>query len=216
MGFDCIHSNLHKTFATPHGGGGPGAGAVGCKAHLVPYLPKSAMMDGEGIQVRSFAGNFLVVVKALTYIMTLGQEGIPEAAKNAVLNANYLMRKIQGTFEPAFDRICMHEFVLDLSGFKKETGVSALDVAKSLIDYGMHPPTMYFPLIVHEALMLEPTETESRETLDWAADVFRQLYELAHKDPEFMHNAPHNAQIGRPDEVRAARNPILRYQKAEA
>ena len=217
MGFDCIHSNLHKTFATPHGGGGPGAGAVGCKAHLVPYLPKSAMMDeGEGIQVRSFAGNFLVVVKALTYIMTLGQEGIPEAAKNAVLNANYLMRKIQGTFEPAFDRICMHEFVLDLSKFKKETGVSALDVAKSLIDYGMHPPTMYFPLIVHEALMLEPTETESRETLDWAADVFRQLYELAYKDPEFMHNAPHNAQIGRPDEVRAARTPILRWQKAEA
>jgi len=211
MGFDCIHSNLHKTFATPHGGGGPGAGAVGCKAHLMPYLPKSAMMGGEGIQVRSFAGNFLVVVKALTYIMTLGQEGIPEAAKNAVLNANYLMRKIQGTFEPAFDRTCMHEFVLDLSGFKKETGVSALDVAKSLIDYGMHPPTMYFPLIVHEALMLEPTETESRETLDWAADVFRQLYELAHKDPEFMHNAPHNAQIGRPDEVRAARTPILRY-----
>jgi glycine dehydrogenase subunit 2 len=217
MGFDCVHLNLHKTFATPHGGGGPGAGAVGCKAHLAPYLPKSAMMDeGEGIQVRSFAGNFLVVVKALTYIMTLGQEGIPEAAKNAVLNANYLMRKIQGTFEPAFDRICMHEFVLDLSKFKKETGVSALDVAKSLIDYGMHPPTMYFPLIVHEALMLEPTETESRETLDWAADVFRQLYELAYKDPEFMHNAPHDAQIGRPDEVRAARTPILRWQKAEA
>ena len=143
--------------------------------------------------------------------MTLGREGIPEAARNAVLNANYLMRKIQGTFEPAFDRVCMHEFVLDLSAFKKETGVSALDVAKSLIDCGMHPPTMYFPLIVHEALMLEPTETESRETLDWAADVFRRLYELAHKDPETMRGAPHSAQIGRPDEVRAARNPVLRY-----
>ncbi len=214
MGFDCIHMNLHKTFATPHGGGGPGAGAVGCKAHLAPYLPKSSMMSGEEhIQVRSFAGNFLVVVKALAYIATLGREGIPEAAKTAVLNANYLMRKIQGTFEPAFDRICMHEFVLDLSEFKKETGVSALDVAKSLIDYGMHPPTMYFPLIVHEALMLEPTETESRETLDWAAEVFRKLYTLAKEDPEFMHNAPHNAQIGRPDEVRAARQPILRWQK---
>ncbi len=212
MGFDCIHSNLHKTFATPHGGGGPGAGAVGCKDFLAKFLPKSASMDGEGhIQVRSFAGNFLVVVRALTYIMTLGREGIPEAAQNAVLNANYLQSKIKGTFQPAFDRICMHEFVLDLSEFKKETGVSALDVAKSLIDYGMHPPTMYFPLIVHEALMLEPTETESKETLDWAADVYRQLYELAHKDPEFMHNAPHNAQIGRPDEVRAARNPVLRY-----
>ena len=212
MGFDCIHLNLHKTFATPHGGGGPGAGAVGCKAHLAPYLPKSSMMDGgEHIQVRSFAGNFLVVVKALTYILTLGREGIPEAAKNAVLNANYLQAKIKGTFEPAFDRICMHEFVLDLSKFKKETGVSALDVAKTLIDNGMHPPTMYFPLIVHEALMLEPTETESKDTLDWAVEVFRKLFCLAHEDPEYMHNAPHNAQIGRPDEVRAARNPVLRW-----
>ena len=212
MGFDCIHMNLHKTFATPHGGGGPGAGAVGCKAHLAEFLPTSALMDGVGeLQMRSFAGNFLVVVKALAYIMTLGREGIPEASANAVLNANYLMRRIQGTFEPAFDRICMHEFVLDLSEFKKRTGVSALDVAKSLIDYGMHPPTMYFPLIVHEALMLEPTETESRETLDWAADIFRKLYELAETDPEYMHNAPHSAYIARPDEVRAARTPILRY-----
>ena len=215
MGFDCIHSNLHKTFATPHGGGGPGAGAVGCKAHLAQFLPKSALMDGEGhIQVRAFAGNFLVVLRALTYLMTLGREGIPEAAQNAVLNANYLMQKIKGTFVPAFDRICMHEFVLDLSEFKKQTGVSALDVAKTLIDYGMHPPTMYFPLIVHEALMLEPTETESRETLDWAADVFRQLFELAHQDPEYMHHAPHNAQIGRPDEVRATRTPVVRWVKA--
>lgn len=213
MGFDCVHLNLHKTFATPHGGGGPGAGAVGCKDFLAAYLPKSATMDEPGhIQVKSFAGNFLVVVKALTYILTLGKEGIPEAAKNAVLNANYLMEKIKGTFEPAFDRICMHEFVLDLSKFKKETGVSALDVAKSLIDNGMHPPTMYFPLIVHEALMLEPTETESRDTLDWAAEVFRSLYKLAYQDPEYMHNAPHNAQIGRPDEVKAARTPILKYQ----
>ena len=213
MGFDCIHLNLHKTFATPHGGGGPGAGAVGCKAHLAEYLPKSATMDEPGhIQVKAFAGNFLVVVKAMTYILTLGKEGIPEAAKNAVLNANYLQEQIKGTFEPAFDRICMHEFVLDLSKFKKETGVSALDVAKSLIDNGMHPPTMYFPLIVHEALMLEPTETESKDTLDWAAEVFRNLYELGYKDPEYMHGAPHNAQIARPDEVQAARNPILRYQ----
>ncbi len=212
MGFDCIHLNLHKTFATPHGGGGPGSGAVGCKAHLAQFLPKSATMDcGEHIQVRSFAGNFLVVVKAMTYILSLGKRGIPEAAQNAVLNANYLQAKIKGTFEPAFDRICMHEFVLDLSKFKKETGVSALDVAKTLIDNGMHPPTMYFPLIVHEALMLEPTETESKDTLDWAADIFRKLYDLGHSDPEYMHNSPHNAQIGRPDEVRAARNPVLRY-----
>ena len=215
MGFDCIHMNLHKTFATPHGGGGPGAGAVGCKEFLMPYLPQSSLMTGsECLLVRSFAGNFLVVVKALTYIMTLGREGIPEAAQNAVLNANYLMHRIKGTFTPAFDRLCMHEFVLDLSEFKKETGVSALDVAKSLIDYGMHPPTMYFPLIVHEALMLEPTETESRETLDWAAEVFGKLYELGHTDPEWMHHAPHNAQIGRPDEVQAARRPVVRWQKA--
>ena len=213
MGFDCIHSNLHKTFATPHGGGGPGVGAVGCKSHLIPFMPKSAIMDEPGhIQVRSFAGNFLVTLKAMTYLMTLGREGIPEAAKNAVLNANYLQAKIKGTFTPAFDRICMHEFVLDLSDYKKATGVSALDIAKGLIDYGMHPPTIYFPLIVHEALMLEPTETESRETLDWAADVYRQLYELGYKDPEFLHNAPHKAQIGRPDDVTASRNPILRYQ----
>ena len=215
MGFDCIHMNLHKTFATPHGGGGPGSGAVGCKAHLAPYLPKSALLvGGDGIQVRGFSGNFLVVVRALTYVMTLGREGVPEAARNAVLNANYLMAKIRGAFAPAFDRPCMHEFVLDLGQFKKETGVSALDVAKSLIDYGMHPPTMYFPLIVHEALMLEPTETESKETLDWAGEVFHKLADLAREDPEFMHNAPHNAQIGRPDEVRAARNPVLRYRKA--
>ncbi len=212
MGFDCIHSNLHKTFATPHGGGGPGSGAVGCKKHLIPFLPKSELMCEPGhLQVRSFDGNFLVTLKAMCYVMSLGREGIPEAAKNAVLNANYLQAKIKGTFEPAFDRICMHEFVLDLAKFKKETGVSALDVAKTLIDYGMHPPTMYFPLIVHEALMLEPTETESVETLDWAADVFRTLYELGYKDAEYMHNAPHNTVIGRPDDVAASRNPILRH-----
>ncbi len=215
MGFDCIHMNLHKTFATPHGGGGPGAGAVGCKAFLKEFLPASALMEGPGhIQVRSFAGNFLVVVKALTYLLTLGCEGVPKAAQNAVLNANYLLHRIKGTFEPAFDRVCMHEFVLDLAAFKKETGVSALDVAKCLIDYGMHPPTMYFPLIVHEALMLEPTETETKDTLDQAAEVYRKLYELGHTDPEYMHHAPHNTPIGRPDDVRATRTPVVRWQKA--
>jgi glycine dehydrogenase subunit 2 len=187
---------------------------VGCKAFLREFLPASALMEGPGrIQVRGFAGNFLVVVKALAYLLTLGREGVPEASQNAVLNANYLMHAMKGTFTPAFDRVCMHEFVLDLSEYKKATGVSALDVAKCLIDYGMHPPTMYFPLIVHEALMLEPTETESKETLDWAADVFRQLYELGYKDPEYMHNSPHNAPIGRPDEVQAARHPVVRWQK---
>ena len=213
MGFDCIHMNLHKTFATPHGGGGPGAGAVGCKDFLREYLPHSALAEEPGhIQVRSFRGNFLVVVRALAYLLTLGKEGIPEAAENAVLNANYLMAKLKGTFTPAYDRLCMHEFVLDLSGLKKETGISALDVAKSLIDEGIHPPTMYFPLIVHEALMLEPTETEGPETLDHAAEVLRMLYSKAFEDAETMHTAPHHMPIGRPDEVQAARKPILRWK----
>ena len=215
MGFDCIHMNLHKTFATPHGGGGPGAGAVGCKDFLREYLPHSALAEEPGhIQVRGFRGNFLVVVRALAYLLTLGKEGIPEAAENAVLNANYLMAKLKGTFTPAYDRLCMHEFVLDLSGLKKETGVSALDVAKSLIDEGIHPPTMYFPLIVHEALMLEPTETEGIETLDHAAEVLRMLYRKAFEDAESMHTAPHNMPIGRPDEVQAARKPVLRWRGA--
>ena len=215
MGFDCIHMNLHKTFATPHGGGGPGAGAVGCKEFLKEYLPHSALAEEPGhIQVRGFQGNFLVVVRALAYLLALGREGIPEAAENAVLNANYLMAKLKGTFTPAYDRLCMHEFVLDLSGLKKETGVSALDVAKSLIDEGIHPPTMYFPLIVHEALMLEPTETEGIETLDHAAEVLRMLYRKAFEDAESMHTAPHNMPIGRPDEVQAARKPVLRWRGA--
>ena len=215
MGFDCIHMNLHKTFATPHGGGGPGAGAVGCKAFLKEFLPHSALAEEPGhLQVRSFQGNFLVVVRALAYLLALGREGIPEAAENAVLNANYLMAKLKGTYTPAYDRLCMHEFVLDLSDLKKETGVSALDVAKSLIDEGIHPPTMYFPLIVHEALMLEPTETEGPETLDHAAEVLRMLYKKAFEDAEAMHTAPHNMPIGRPDEVQAARKPVLRWKQA--
>ena len=215
MGFDCIHMNLHKTFATPHGGGGPGAGAVGCKAFLKEFLPHSALAEEPGhLQVRSFQGNFLVVVRALAYLLALGREGIPEAAENAVLNANYLMAKLKGTYTPAYDRLCMHEFVLDLSDLKKETGVSALDVAKSLIDEWIHPPTMYFPLIVHEALMLEPTETEGPETLDHAAKVLRMLYKKAFEDAEAMHTAPHNMPIGRPDEVQAARKPVLRWKQA--
>ena len=151
---------------------------------------------------------------ALTYLLTLGRQGIPEAAQNAVLNANYLQALLRGIYTPAYDRICMHEFVLDLSGLKKETGVSALDVAKSLIDEGIHPPTMYFPLIVHEALMLEPTETEGPEVLDQAAEVLRMLYQRAYDDPEAMHGAPHHMPIGRPDEVKAARHPVLRWKRA--
>ena len=178
-------------------------------------MPHSALAEEPGhIQVRSFMGNFLVVVRALTYLLTLGRQGIPEAAQNAVLNANYLQARLRGTYTPAYDRICMHEFVLDLSGLKKETGVSALDVAKSLIDEGIHPPTMYFPLIVHEALMLEPTETEGPEVLDHAAEVLRMLYRRAYDDPAAMHGAPHHMPIGRPDEVKAARHPVLRWKRA--
>ena len=222
MGFDVVHLNLHKTFSTPHGGGGPGSGAVGCKKTLSPFLPKPLTDEtGEGFdwhipqsvgKVRSFYGNFLVVVRALAYLITLGADGIREAAGNAVLNANYLLQKLRQDYTPAYDTDCMHEFVLTLETLKKETGVSAMDIAKGLLDHGIHPPTMYFPLIVHEALMLEPTETESRETLDEAAAVFHQLYEIARRDPEALHAAPRTTPIRRPDETQAARRPVLRYQ----
>lgn len=214
MGFDVVHLNLHKTFSTPHGGGGPGAGPVGCKALLEEFLPKSALGDGAGaghLQMRAFYGNFLVCVRALAYVLTLGAEGVREASETAVLNANYMMHKLKGTYDMAYNHTCMHEFVMSLEELKKATGVTALDVAKSLIDRGIHPPTMYFPLIVHEALMLEPTETESRKTLDEAVTALLELHELAHTDAEYMHNAPHHAQIKRPDEVQAARKPVLKY-----
>ncbi len=214
MGFDVVHLNLHKTFSTPHGGGGPGAGPVGCKALLEKFLPKSALGDGAGeghLQMRAFYGNFLVCMRALTYVLTLGAEGVREASETAVLNANYMMHKLKDTYDMAYDHTCMHEFVMCLEELKKATGVTALDVAKSLIDRGIHPPTMYFPLIVHEALMLEPTETEARRTLDEAVQALLELHELAHTDAEYMHNAPHHAQIKRPDEVQAARKPVLKY-----
>lgn len=214
MGFDVVHLNLHKTFSTPHGGGGPGAGPVGCKEFLKDFLPKSALGDGAGeghLQMRSFYGNFLVCVRALAYVLTLGAEGVREASETAVLNANYMMHKLKDTYDMAYDHTCMHEFVMSLEELKKATGVTALDVAKSLIDRGIHPPTMYFPLIVHEALMLEPTETEARSTLDEAVNALLELHKLAHTDAEYMHNAPHHAQIKRPDEVQAARKPVLKY-----
>ena len=223
MGFDLVHLNLHKTFATPHGGGGPGAGPVGCKGFLKDFLPAGHVEEGEaGLELRdpaqsigrvkSFYGNFGVVVRALTYILTLGAEGIREAAQVAVLNANYLREQLRGSYDVAYgDGPCMHEFVLTLEGLKKETGISAMDVSKALLDHGIHPPTMYFPLIVDEALMFEPTETESRETLDHAAQVLREIRAQADREPEALHTAPHHAAIGRPDEVNAARHPVLRY-----
>ena len=210
MGFDVVHLNLHKTFSTPHGGGGPGSGPSGCKAFLAPYLPGRDTPESIG-NVRSFGGNFLVIVRALTYLLTIGREGVPDAALHAVLNANYMRVKLADLFPMAFDRICMHEFVMTLEKLKEETGVSALDVAKAMLDHGIHPPTMYFPLIVHEALMVEPTETETRETLDEAVAVLRGIWRQAHEDPASMHRKPETTPIGRPDEVAAARNPRIRY-----
>lgn len=222
MGFDVVHLNLHKTFSTPHGGGGPGSGPVGCKAILAEYLP-NILVDGEAGnlhmvkpehsvgELKSFYGNFLVDVRALAYIATLGAEGIKEASANAVLNANYMRVALKDLYNMAYDETCMHEFVMDLSALKKETGVSALDIAKGLLDNHIHPPTMYFPLIVHEALMVEPTETESRETLDHAIAVFRELYELAQSNADALHAAPVTTPIGRLDEVGAARHPVLKY-----
>ena len=222
MGFDVVHLNLHKTFATPHGGGGPGAGAVGVKAFLKPFLPGPVVEKTEsGYRfttpahsigaVKAFYGNFLVDVRALAYALTLGADGMKLAATTAVLNANYMMAKLRGAFDMASGEVCMHEFVMSLEKLKKETGVSALDVAKAMLDEGMHPPTIYFPMIVHEALMLEPTETESRETLDEAVNVLLQIRERAYSDPEGVKACPVKAPIGRPDEVAAARNPKIRY-----
>ena len=224
MGFDCIHFNLHKTFSTPHGGGGPGSGPVGCKEFLKEFLPGLRVTkDQKGKfhekkakycfgQVKAFGGNFSVVVKALAYIKTLGKEGIPEAAKNAVLNANYMQACLKDDFDLAYNVFCMHEFVLTLDKLHRETGISALDLAKGLLDNGIHPPTMYFPLIVHEALMIEPTETEPKETLDEAIAVFKELKRLAYENPQALHEAPVKTPVRRLDDVRAARTPVLRYK----
>lgn len=222
MGFDVIHLNLHKTFSTPHGGGGPGSGPVGCKEHLAAFLP-SLLVEGEEKlsfvkpeksigEMKSFYGNFLVVVRALTYLMTLGKEGIPEVSAGAVLNANYMMHKLKDCYTMAYDEVCMHEFVMSLSDLKKKSGVSAMDIAKGLLDNGIHPPTMYFPLIVDEALMIEPTETESKETLDEVAAVFKKLYEMAEGDVEKLHAAPVHTPVTRLDEVGAARHPVIKYE----
>lgn len=221
MGFDVIHLNLHKTFSTPHGGGGPGSGAVGCKNLLAGFLPCD-LTEGKDAyyfadpehsigRVKSFYGNFLIVVRALTYLLTLGREGIPEASAHAVLNANYMMACLKDKYTMAYDETCMHEFVMSLKDLKKDTGVSALDISKGLLDNGIHPPTMYFPLIVEEALMIEPTETETKETLDEAAEVFVRLYETAYREAERLHLAPLHTPVSRLDEVEAARHPKVRY-----
>jgi len=227
LGFDIAHSNLHKTFSTPHGGGGPGAGPVIAGPRLSDYLPTPVVvrrLDG-GSEIFSrvapsksigrmgaFQGNFGVLVRAFAYIRTLGKEGIRAISDDAVVNANYILAKLRGYYDLPFDRLCMHEVVLSARNLKNEFNVSALDVAKRLIDYGVHPPTMYFPLIVEEALMIEPTETESLETLDTFIEIMKAISEEARDNPDLLHDAPHFTPNTRLDEVRAARQPDLRWR----
>jgi len=223
MGFDIIHLNLHKTFSTPHGGGGAGSGPCGCKEFLTSFLPKPIVINNdEGFtlenplqsvgKVKAFYGNFLVVVKALTYILTLGKEGVKEVSQNAVLNANYMMKQLADTYDiPYGNQTCMHEFVISLAKEKHDLGISAMDIAKSLLDHGIHPPTMYFPLIIHEALMIEPTETETKETLDEVIAIFKLVYQKIKSSPDELHASPILTPIRRVDEVKAARQLHLRY-----
>ncbi|MGI6373534.1 MAG: aminomethyl-transferring glycine dehydrogenase subunit GcvPB [Caldicoprobacterales bacterium] len=226
MGFDVVHLNLHKTFSTPHGGGGPGSGPVGVVEKLVPFLPcPLVQFDGDEYyldqdrplsigRVRSFYGNFGVYLKAYAYILSMGAAGLRKVSETAVLNANYIMEKLKPYYELSYDRTCMHEFVLSAQR-QKEKGVSAMDISKRLIDFGFHPPTTYFPLIVKEALMIEPTETESKETLDEFIEAMIKIAQEVEQDTEMAKSAPHNAPIGRLDETRAARNPKLRWYPHE-
>jgi len=226
MGFDVVHLNLHKTFTTPHGGGGPGAGPVGVKKALIPFLPVPVVVkEGDRYRldydrpqsigrVKGFYGNFGMLVRAYAYIRTMGPDGLRQVAENAVLNANYLMRRLAPYFDLPYDRHCKHEFVL--SGRRqKKLGVRTLDMAKRLLDFGFHPPTIYFPLIVDECLMIEPTETESKETLDAFADAMIQIAKETEENPDIVLSAPHTTVVKRLDEVRAARKPILRWRKSE-
>lgn len=224
MGFDVVHLNLHKTFSTPHGGGGPGSGPVGVKRQLVPFLPKPVVEYDNGRyyfdndrplsigKIKSFYGNFLVVVKAYAYILSLGAEGLKKVSEAAVLNANYIKEKLKKYFHLPYDRTCMHEVVFS-GQWQKEYGVSTLDIAKRLLDFGYHPPTIYFPLIVREAFMVEPTETESKETLDEFINTMIEIANEAEKEPEKLHNAPLNTPVQRLDEAKAARSPVLKYER---
>jgi len=226
LGIDVMHFNLHKTFAVPHGGGGPGSGPVGVAAHLADFLPAPLVgIIEEGDEelaplfgfvypeksigrMKAFYGHFGGgLVRAFTYIAMHGPDGLRQIAEYAVLNANYLQARLRDTYEVPFDRICMHEFVAE--GRFKDSDVRALDISKRLMDYGFHPPTNYFPLIVHEALMIEPTETENKDTLDRFADTLIKIAEEAKSDPELLHNAPNNTKFGRMDEVKAARELVL-------
>jgi glycine dehydrogenase subunit 2 len=226
LGIDVMHFNLHKTFSTPHGGGGPGSGPVGACQKLAEYLPGpivAVLEEGDeelpplyGFKqpehsigrVKSFNGHFGMHVRAYTYIQMHGADGLRQVSELAVLNANYLLSKLKGAYKLPFDRVCMHEFVLE-GKFEDVPNVHALDIAKRLMDYGYHPPTNYFPLIVHEALMIEPTETESKQTIDDFADTMLKIAKEAHESPEVLQTAPHNSPIRRLDEVKAAKELVL-------
>jgi len=225
MGFDVVHLNLHKTFSTPHGGGGPGAGPVCAKAKLAPYLP-SPVVEADGDSYRlatpersigrttAFHGNFGVLIRALTYIRSLGAEGLRAISENAVINANYVQARLRDAYNLPYDRACMHEVVF--AGVRQKTkAVKTLDVAKRLIDYGFHPPTIYFPLIVDEALMVEPTESEGKEALEAFCEAMLAIAREAEEDPELVKGAPYEAPLRRLDEATAARKPVLRWQAGD-
>ncbi len=226
LGFDIMHFNLHKTFSTPHGGGGPGSGPVAVAAHLVDYLPSPlvAILDAGDEEtaplygfysppksigrMKAFNGHFGMLIRAYTYILMHGADGLRKIAEYAVLNANYLLARVRNAYTLPYDRICMHEFVLE-GHWDDAPEIHALDIAKRLMDYNFHPPTNYFPLIVKEALMIEPTETESKQTLDAFADAMLKIAEEAHQQPELLKSAPHHTPVGRLDEVKAARDLVL-------
>ncbi len=226
LGIDVMHFNLHKTFSTPHGGGGPGSGPVGVAKHLADFLPAPLVAIVEEAteevpplyslvtpkqtigRVKAFHGQFGVLVRAFTYMRMLGRDGMRRVAEYAVLNANYLLSKLKDTYVLPYKRVCMHEFVLE-GCWADAPDVHALDIAKRLMDYKFHPPTNYFPLIVHEALMIEPTETESKQTLDAFAEVMLKIAEEAHTNPTLLHEAPHDTPVGRLDEVKAAKELVL-------
>ncbi len=225
MGFDAVHLNLHKTFTGPHGGGGPGSGPVGVKKDLIPFLPKPVLVKKDEVytfeynlpqsigRVKPFYGNFGIYLRAYTYIRSMGPDGLKAVTEYAVLNANYMMRRLEPHFDLPYNRHCKHEFVL--SGRRqKKLGVRTLDMAKRLLDFGYHPPTIYFPLNVEEGMMIEPTETESKETLDAFCDALIQIAKEVEENPEIVQNAPHTTVINRLDETKAARFPVLRYTKA--
>lgn len=237
MGFDIVHVNLHKSFSQPHGGGGPGAGPIAVSDRVEPFIPRPQVVrvaDGEGGwkydldedrpksigRMRGFQGNFGVFVRSYAYILSLGGDGLSEASRLAVLNANYLKQRLSegraGKYLPVgFDRHCMHEFVLSGAPMKKQLGIRTLDLAKRLLDFGFHPPTVYFPLLVDEALMVEPVETESKEVLDSFADAIEKILEEAEQDPAIATEAPYTTPVRRLDEVAASRNPVIRQPKPE-